>query len=690
MTDKDNRYFAQKDAEECVDVLHKKANAWFDDLTRNRYLDKLRKSWASYHGAYFSSFSDSHQITFDGEQGELVNLAVNHYRNIAQHMLNMVTSTRPAFQARAVNTDSKTQVQVKLANNLLEYYMREKRLERYLKTAVEYSISMGSGYIKMEWNSEAGEVYDWIENEPEMNASTGEMEDVDPTPIREGDVVFTNLSPFDVVFDTTKETVNENDWIVCRSFKNKYDLAAKYPEMEEDIIGLKTKSDMQHYKFMKSSYDETVDVPVYEFFHRKTESMPNGRYILYVGDDIVLIDSPMPYKRLPVYRISPSDILGTAFGYTPMFDLLPIQDAINSLYSTLLTNNHAFGVQNVWVPRGADLNVNELAGGLTIIESMPGMKPEPLNLTQSSPETASLIQMLEQQMETISGINSVARGNPESSLKSGTSLAMVQSQALQFISGLQQSYIYLIEDVGTGLVDLLKDFASVPRVAAIVGKSNQTELKSFTGDDISNINRVIVDVGNAIANTAAGRAEMANNLLQYGSQDITVEQYLQVMTTGKLDVMTDQIINQNNLITAENERLVDGTVQVSAVFTDRHVQHIKQHASVLDDPDLRQNDPDLVERVNAHMQEHLGLLRDTDPNLLNIIGEQPLGPMGGSPVSGETIQDGQMDVPADAQAVSAAPNPAQAGSLDPAANGGASLPEPPPVNDPRPLQGGPS
>ena len=53
-------------------------------------------------------------------------------------------------------------------------------------------------------------------------------------------------------------------------------------------------------------------------------------------------------------------------------------------------------------------------------------------------------------METLSGVNSVARGNPEASLQSGTALAMVQSQALQFMSGLQQSYIQLIEDVGTG------------------------------------------------------------------------------------------------------------------------------------------------------------------------------------------------------------------------------------------------
>ena len=52
-----------------------------------------------------------------------------------------------------------------LANGLLDFYMREKRLEVYLKRAVEYSIVMGAGYIKMEWNSTSGEIYDYIEPE---------------------------------------------------------------------------------------------------------------------------------------------------------------------------------------------------------------------------------------------------------------------------------------------------------------------------------------------------------------------------------------------------------------------------------------------------------------------------------------------------------------------------------------------
>lgn len=626
-----DKYFAADSADLLVTHLQKRSTMWFQSLTTSMYLDKLKRSWAAYHGIYYE---DSHAVSFGGESGELVNIAVNHYRNIAQNMLTMVTATRPSFQARAVNTDLKSQIQTNLANGLLEYYMREKRLESDLKRAVEYAIVMGSGYIKMEWNATSGEIYDTVPAEYDvdefgnelLDEETGEAKILrDEFPIYQGDVEFSVMSPFDVVFDTTKEN-GKHDWQLCRTFKNKYDLAAKYPEFEDEIIGLKTKSDIAKYRISLTPYDETTDVPVYEFFHRPTEALPKGRYVLYLDTDLVLIDTVLPYKKLPIFRIAPSDILGTPYGYTSMFDLLPLQEGVNSLYSTIMTNNHTFGVQNIVAERDAGLTFSELAGGLHLVEINPGSNPPTsLNLTKTAPETYQFLQMLERSMEVISGINSVARGNPDpkQNLRSGNALALVQSQALQFISGLQQSYIHMIEDVGTNLVQLLKDFASVPRIAQIAGKSNATYMKEFTGDDLSSISRVIVDAGNALAQTTAGRVEMASQLMQMGAIK-TPEEYISVINTGKLETMTESQNKQLLLIRAENERLVDANAVVMAVLTDDHSLHIREHQAVLADPDLRM-DPELVKRALDHIQEHITILSDPSvANILMTLGQQPI------------------------------------------------------------------
>jgi len=601
-----NKYFAAQEANKTASVLLNKAETFFNVLKSNAYIEKINKMWRAYHGAYNQDLGYGHEVNFTGEQGELVSLPVNHFRNLAQHMYNIITANRPTMEARAINTDYKSLAQTYLANGILDYYMREKHLEAALKKAVEYAIVMGSGFIQLSWNATSGEAYDYDED-------TGEFR-------YEGEIEFSNLSPLDVVFDGTKESWN-HDWLLVRSFQNRFNLMAKYPELAEKIKGIPPKTDSTIYRLAIWSNDDTDDIPVYEFYHKRTEAIPDGRYILFLNDDVILLDTKLPYRVLPIFRIAPSDILGTPYGYTPMFDVYPIQESINALYSMIMTNQNAFGVQNVYVPRGADIQVNSLEGAMNIIEG--NAKPEPLQLTNTPAEVFKFLQELIQAAETISGINSVARGNPEASLKSGAALALVQSMALQFISGLQQSYIKLVEDVGTALLQILKDFSTTPKVIALVGKNNRPLLKEFTGEDINAINRVVVDVGNPLSRTVAGRVQMAEQLLQMKLLK-SPQQYFQVINTGRLDVTFEGDMSELLLIKAENERMMEGE-RIQAIALDQHTLHINEHKAVLADPDLRK-DEELVKNTLDHIQEHITLLKTTDPDLLQIIGQQPLQP----------------------------------------------------------------
>lgn len=610
----DNIYFALKPADQTANVLLQKADSWQVFLNSSGYLEKLRNAWKAYYGAFYDDVSNGHQVSFSGEQGELVNLPINHFRNLASNIVNMTTSNRPAMDARAINTDNKSIIQAKLANGILDYYLREKKLERFLKKAAEFAVVMGAGFIKAEWNATAGAVYDYLEDD-----TTGEP---DPQrPIYEGDIEFTSLSPFDVIMDGSKEG-NNHDWYLVRTFKNKYDLAAKYPDLADKIIGLASKSDYQKYYIgLHNLTEETDDVPLYEFYHKKTDAMPNGRYMLFCSQEVVLQNIGLPYRVLPIFRISAGDILGTPYGYTPMFDFLPIQEAINTLYSTVLTNQSAFGVQNLWTKPNSGLNVTNLSGGMNHVESEE--KPEALNLTQTPKEIFDFIQMLEKVGETLTGVNSVARGNPEASLRTGAALALVQSMALQFNSGLQEAYIELIEDIGTSIIQILQDYAKTPRMVAIVGKENKTKLKEFQSDDISNIVRVYVDVGNPLAKTIAGRMELASNMMQYGGLN-DPKQIFQVLNTGVIDDLDGAEEDELNLIKLENESLMDGEIP-PVMITDEHKQHIDEHKRCLQDPELRK-DAGLVQRVTQHIQAHIQQLQQGNPELLQLLGQQPIPP----------------------------------------------------------------
>lgn len=603
----DSVYFAADTGENLADNCLKKASSFYDTQAGNYYLDNIVKMWNFYHGVFNEGLENaSHEIGFGGQQGELAQLPVNHFRNIAEHILNMITANRPVMDPQSVNSDAKSLSQTYLASSILDYYMTEKKLEDYIQRATQWAIVMGSAYIRMEWNATAGGSFD-------ADPDTGEV-------AQQGELEFTNLSPFDVVFDGTKEYWN-NEWLIVRSYQNRYNLAAKYPEHKERIMSLPSKNQANTYRLSIFSNDDTDDVPVYEFFHKRTNALPDGRYAMFLSSDIVCLDLPLPYKEIPIYRIAPSEYIGTPYGYSPMFDIYPIQEALNSTYSTIMTNQSAFGVQNLFVERGSDIDINSLEGALNIIT---GNKPPiPLQMTSTPKEIFDFLQILVQSIETVSGINSVTRGNPEASLKSGTALALVQSMSIQFMSGLQRSYVKLIEEVGTSLITILKDFAKTPKTIAVVGNNNRYMMKEFTGDDVNSINRVSVKVGNPLAKTAAGRAQMAEQMLQMGLIK-TPEHYFEVITTGEIKVMYESEIHELILIKSENELFLEGKGNVViADLLDQHSKHIMEHRSVMSNPEVRHN-PELRQFVQNHIQEHINFLRNVDPDLLQLIGQTPL------------------------------------------------------------------
>lgn len=600
-------YWASLPETEIADEILDRVDKYYKYLSYSGRLDLYRRSWAYYYRPRLTGA----RLNATGEQGELTALSVNHYRNLLLHLETMTTQVKPSFEPRAVNSDVKSMSQTILANGLLDYYMREKLLERNIKRGVKDCLIFGEGFVQAEWDATLGEVYG--------RTQTGAT-------IYQGDIKYTNYMPIDVIRDFTKVSSDQDDWYILRSFQNKFTLAAKFPDLRKDI--LEDSIDMLELARTTTlnslALEESDNVMVYTLLHRPTPALPQGRYVTVLDNGTVMLNGPIPYKHTHVYRIAPDEEAGTIFGFTVGFDLLSMQEGIDILYSTAMSNQATFGVQNVLVPKGHDISTSQMAGGMNVMEYDPKIgKPEALNLTATPPEIFNFMNMIEKLMETVSGVNSVARGNPEASLKSGAALALVQSMAIQFSMGLQQSYAQLVSNLGTGTIDILKEFASVPRVAMITGKSNRPLMKEFVGEDLSSINRVLVDMGNPMTNTVAGRVNLAEQLLSKNLID-DPDQYITVITTGKWEPAIQGKQSETLLIKAENEGLSEGRPQ-RAIATDNHIQHINEHKIVLANTEIRQTPDDPIVKVTLdHIQDHINQLRNVDPTLLALIHQHSL------------------------------------------------------------------
>ena len=627
----DIQYFAAKPADELASELMDRIEDNYLFVKSSLVFDRVRKSYQAYFGMSQGGFSST-ALGNGGDQNELTTMKVNQYRSIIQGLLNLTTSQKAAFEVRATNTDFKSQSQTILAQGILDYYLREKNLERLLREAVEISLWGAEGYIVATWEPTGGE-------EHMVNPDTGNIE-------YQGDILYQTKHPLDIIKDLSSQQARDPNWLIVRSFKNKFDLAAKYPDLAERILDVEDTRNPELDRLSTTvamNEKESDLIPYYEFFHRKSDSLRDGRYMIILDSDTWLFDGPLPYRKIPVHRIAAGELHGTPYGYSPAFDLLGLQELYDIMHSTVATNQSTHGVGNVWTKPGSGLTVQQLRGGMNHWESEEA--PEAINLTNTPVEIFNHMQYLDTLFEKLPGLGAMSRGGPDTQM-SGAAMALVASQAVQFNSGLQQAWANLLEDVGTATFEILQDFAKVPRIAVIVGKHNRSLMKEFSADDIQQVSRVVVDLGNPLSRTTAGRVEMANQLLQAQKFE-TPEEYLNVITTGKLEPLTESRQTQLLNIRAENEKLRDAKAPpppqmgpdgmpiqppkvVTALLTDKHPLHILEHMSVLDDPDTRL-EPDVVNAVLAHVQDHLGLWEQMPPTLLNLLGippAQPAQPMG--------------------------------------------------------------
>jgi hypothetical protein len=734
-----NRYWASVDTDNLAAEMRRKIQRWYSALNASGRLARWNRVEALYRGEDIDSGSASSRIQEGGESGETLTIRANHLRAIVGQRLTLATGTQPSIHAKGDNSDYRTSAQRKLAEALFAHHQSRGDLDIAAKRALEYSATHGEGYTVQRWDEDAGERYgvepymlpadrdavaEWQRQTAEWEAqprnamalAAGIEPEGRPEPpeIQErvrlryqGDIRYESPHPVDVVRDVDLEDPRKAVWYIVRSRRDRFELAARYPEFEREILDAPMAGDESDSTGIKRLGNETAEaesdlVTVYDLYHAPCHALPFGLRAMMVGDEIVLREQ-LKYKTLPVHAVVPKVDGCSPFGYAPAFDLIALQQAYDAGLCALLTNMDALQHQKIWVPTGTELEAEDMGGGVRLFKGGTA-PPVAIKLLEGVLNNTEWLQFLERQFGMISGMNGVSRGDPES-LKAGVALAFQSALAVQAASDDQYAYARHLESLGTALIELYQIHATTDRVIEIAGKAEVSKAKKFTGKDIAEVRRISVDLGNPALRTASGRIDIAEKLLSHPTQPITPKQFLEVMATGRLDPVTEGPDTERGLVEAENEILLSGG-HVTASLLDDHRAHVQGHRLPLMDPDMR-NDPTqqpVIEAMLAHINEHEQLavaLYQGSPTLAELANLAPLqtvpmmppgmGPPGpGMPAPGPGMPPGG-PMPANDNAGPGAP-PAPLPGVDGAvANVGAQRPKLPnlPANTPPELANAP-
>lgn len=595
-------YFALKDRSEIGKALEEKRSGFEfflkDSGRQNLYNNLYREFYQAkhHHGNMYST----------GENGEFLNININEFRTGLQHIKSLILSQKITLSPAAKNTDVDALSQTLLGKNVMSHYSKELKFDLLMDASIDMANLYADAYALTEWDVTKGSVF---------------IEDELGQKIYEGDPCITLHPPHMVSIDP----LNPNElWHIVMLKANKYELAALHPEYAEEIEKIQLEP--------KYIYDAKINLSKYtgdtifyfKFFHKDCPLVPGGRRVVYINDQIVLEDTTLEGVPYPITKFKVSSVEDSPFGYTNAFDGIQISQANNKIYSTMITNESKFGVKPVLFPKGCDIEPIDVASGAVGIEYDPSAgAPSTLDLLSTSEQTFGLGNLLTSKLDITFGINDVTKGQAPKDIKSGSGLALLQSMSVQFNSTLQKNFVVFLEELSTKLFRLLQMKVKNERLVEIVGKDQEMYTKQWSGQSLKGIQKVVVELGDPAKDTAVGRQQMADNLLQYG--EISMDEYFQVRETGNAGIKINDSVSHAMLITREDEMLMEGIEPIISP-ADKHIQHFRKHNSLFDHPEVR-NNPQKVATILAHNKKHQEMylkLMMEDPMFLQMSGQEIL------------------------------------------------------------------
>ena len=633
-------------------------------LRANGRADRMRRNWMAYQGWGARMDADSTRMQSAGEAGEMVQMSVNQFAAMVNQAVVLTCSNKPAVVAVPSNGDFESLAQAQLAESLNDVYDRELAVSDREMDATLSMVLLSEAWMVLDWDAAAGRPY---------------MVDEQGRQVREGDVRIYTLTPFDVGIDPDVQDVESHRWFAWRRRANKYDLAAQYPAMRDKLLGAQYKDATYdtvdegqlslELRRRRTTEPESDCVYLWELRHMPTPALPNGRRILFVDESCVLADSVMqaedgtvqdfgyPFgESLFAFSAAPERIPGTPDGHTSFFDLLSLQEGLDLAASIMASAINAGGLQNLYVPRGANISADKLTGALNVIEYDGDMVPKAESNVSINPAVTAWAEMCVAWMRQRASLNDVVMGEPTKGMPA-QAMALLRAQAIEFHSRLQAAYERLVQRTRTGILKLLQKYAKTERVALVSGVANSWALKHFTAGSLGKVDRFQVEPINPAMKTLAGRVGFIQPLLAAGQ--VTLEEFLGVVQTGRW--MPRMRFDRDNRARIEREKEMlmrgiglppvqmgdmgpvldaagmplfvdDGKPHLRPLVTDTHWLDIPEYLGVLAMPEVRDN-PEVVRVVTEVVDYKLQLWRQMDPAvimLLKGVPPPPLGMMGGA------------------------------------------------------------
>jgi hypothetical protein len=631
--DPNNIYWALKEGKDLASALEDKERAWYESARNRGQLTVWIIAYAAYYGMDPESLNvmASKQLGFDGDEAEFIRFHINEVRAVIRRQNTMALGEPPAFQCLTTNSDHRSQAQNKLSDTIFQSFYR-----RYAGTK-EWEIAEGDGVLGMcgahlRWDRDGG---DKVSVKQQVKGPDGKPSEAMVK--RKSGAPRVSVTH---VWNTVKEPLDMGDdaaWVEIRERDSKWSLAAKFPEMRQQILDEKTDD---QYDFSSLFNLSAVDVAnadaciVKYFYHPDCAAVPGGRFAIVYGS-LVLWDKSCPVEEgVPFYEMCSGKVIETNFPFADSWELLALQQALNQLNSDEFGNYATFGRQSVAMEKGTEITVDAIAtGGKAFFYPAGGKPPTAVLMTAAPPTIGTAKEYLHKRIEYSSAVNATSNGDPPPNVRSGEMAALLHSLTIEYQSYRRLALNRMRVGLANGILDMVRKNGETQFLVEVVGIEDRPYVAEFFAEDLSTIKRVRIEEISSYQQTTAGKIEIYKMLAMVPPEERPAA--YEMITTGQSASFLKKDRSCDLRVRRENEDLLKGDRIVEVTSGDHPVKHIQGHYAELEML-LASDKPDMqaANRIGMHISEHLQNWYGMDILLCGALNIPPPPPIPPDPATG--------------------------------------------------------
>jgi len=545
-----------------------------------------------------------------------VRYVANKIQPIVRTELAKMTKNKFTMYVNPATSDNNDIRAARIAEKIVEWAEYELGLQALDRDNCLWGLCTGISFMKPYWNPQKGRMLP-------QQAEDGTLL-YESSPMREGDIDSCVVPFLELKFDTSCSNWEDITW-VCHEKVRTVDYIKEVYGIEVQAESGLTATNLYEAKLLTLSangsgisYQKLEDsAAIHEYWEKPSGKYPKGRRITTCGDKVLLYDEDIGFgeqddseRELPFFPFFHIKVPGRLMPTCLCEQLIPIQRELNKSRSQIIENKNLFGNPILMAPKGCLDEEPTNEPGQFIEYNPVGTEPKYLTPPQIGADVYQNIDLLNAELEFVSGQHETSHGSTPTGVTSGTAIGYLQEQDDTKLGPSIANFIACKQAYMRYLLKMVQKKYDIERTVRIAGDNRKVETMHFVGSDLTSID-VRVNESTMYQTSKSAMQDYVIKMVQYGLLVPTNERdrqlIMKVLEFGIVDDVYSEFEQDSAQAQSENDRFQQGDTTPDVRDFYNHDAHVKEHNKLRKSETYMQLPDEIKAAIDYHVQQHMDL-----------------------------------------------------------------------------------